>query len=122
MESAFKKQFCCPFPFRFHLGSLSSPSGYCYMTVAVQSWFFGTFYNFLLLMIAQVFVSVQNPEGDIIKVLGTAIFFYRMHFLIRCFILALYEVEVQAKVLSLFFSARTKKSPMQTKNGCFCPI
>ena len=31
-------------------------------------------------MIAQVFVSVQNPEGDIVKVLGTAIFFIECTF------------------------------------------
>ena len=37
----------------------------------------------------------KGSQGAILKVIGIAIFAYKMHFLINCLIVALDEVEVQ---------------------------
>ena len=64
---------------------------------------------------AQVFVSAKNPpkmtlhgtvrkaykssQGAPLKIMGTAIFFYKVLFLIKCIVVALDEVEVKIYVL-----------------------
>ena len=49
-------------------------------------------------------------------IMDTAIFFYKMHMLVKGVVLALDELEVQIYVLSHFLSAGTKKVPIRIQD------
>ena len=48
-------------------------------------------------------MDYNGSHGAILKIMGTAIFSYKMHFLIECFVVAIFEVEVNIYVLIAFF-------------------
>ena len=56
-------------------------------------------------------------QGGIWKIIDTPLFSQKMRFLIKCIVIALYEVEVQLKVCSRLSSAKTLKNPILIQNG-----